>query len=301
MTEVLYRALARELNGSREPVGAHDSLEGASAHRQDHRDRPEPHRAHAAVQPGDLCRPVHADPRAVRRRPGVARPRLHAGPLQLQRQGRPLRALQGRRDPQDRDAVPARRLRAVRGLQGQALQPRGAGDPLQGQVDRGRPGDDDRGGARLLRRGPERPRQAPDAQRRRPGLRPPRAAGDDAVRWRGAAGQALDRALATGDRAHVLRPRRADDRAPLRRRREAPRGPPPAGRRRQHRPRHRAQPRRHQDRGLDRGPRARGRRPRRAGHRRGDARDRRGGARVGDRRVPRPGPARRAARARCRT
>jgi excinuclease ABC subunit A len=31
VTEVLYRALARELNGSREPVGAHDSLEGADA------------------------------------------------------------------------------------------------------------------------------------------------------------------------------------------------------------------------------------------------------------------------------
>src|SRR6185369_9799037 len=29
VTEVLYRALARELNGSREPVGAHDKLEGA--------------------------------------------------------------------------------------------------------------------------------------------------------------------------------------------------------------------------------------------------------------------------------
>jgi excinuclease ABC subunit A len=30
VTDVLYRALARELNGSREPVGAHDRLEGAS-------------------------------------------------------------------------------------------------------------------------------------------------------------------------------------------------------------------------------------------------------------------------------
>jgi excinuclease ABC subunit A len=29
VTDVLYRALARELNGSREPVGAHDALEGA--------------------------------------------------------------------------------------------------------------------------------------------------------------------------------------------------------------------------------------------------------------------------------
>ncbi len=47
VTEVLYRALARELNGSREPVGAHDALEGASTPRQDHRDRPEPHRPDA--------------------------------------------------------------------------------------------------------------------------------------------------------------------------------------------------------------------------------------------------------------
>ena len=84
---------------------------GRRARRQDHRDRPEPDRADAAVQPGDLRRAVHADPGAVRRRPGVARPRLHAGALQLQRQGRPLRALQGRRHPQDRDAVPAGRLR----------------------------------------------------------------------------------------------------------------------------------------------------------------------------------------------
>ena len=51
--------------------------------------------------------------------PGVPESRLRGytpGPLQLQRQGRPLRALQGRRHPQDRDAVPARRLRPVRGL-----------------------------------------------------------------------------------------------------------------------------------------------------------------------------------------
>ena len=56
VTEVLYRALARELNGSREPVGAHDALEGAEHDRQDHRDRPEPDRADAALQPGDLRR-----------------------------------------------------------------------------------------------------------------------------------------------------------------------------------------------------------------------------------------------------
>ena len=42
--------------------------------------------------------------------------RLQAGPLQLQRQGRPLRGLPGRRADQDRDALPARRLRALRGV-----------------------------------------------------------------------------------------------------------------------------------------------------------------------------------------
>jgi len=53
-----------------------------------------------------------------RGRAGVAYARLRAGPLLVQRQGRPVRELQGRRDHQDRDAVPAGRLRPVRGLQG---------------------------------------------------------------------------------------------------------------------------------------------------------------------------------------
>ena len=48
-------------------------------------------------------------------------------------------------------------------------------------------------------------------------------------------------------------------------------GPPPARRERQHGPGDRAQPRRDQDRRLDRGPRARGRPSRRPGHRRGHA------------------------------
>ena len=116
---------------------------GRRAHRQDHRDRPEPDRPDAALEPGDVRRAVHA--RSASCSPACPEARVRGytpGPLQLQRQGRPLRELQGRRDPQDRDAVPARRLRAVRGLQGQALQPRGARDPLQGPVDRRRPRDD---------------------------------------------------------------------------------------------------------------------------------------------------------------
>ena len=70
------------------------------------------------------------------------------GPLLVQRQGRPLRGLPGRRPDQDRDALPARRLRHLRRLPGQALQPRDAGDPVQGQVDRRRARHDGRGGGR---------------------------------------------------------------------------------------------------------------------------------------------------------
>ena len=179
----------------------------ARGDRQDHRDRPEPDRAHAALEPGDLRRPVRTDPGAVRRRPGVPRPGLPAGPLQLQRQGRPLRELQGRRDPEDRDAVPARRLRPVRGLPRQALQPRSARDPVQGPLDLRRPGDDHRGGPRVLQPGARDPDQAPDPVRRRPRLRPPRPAGHDPVGRRGAAGQAGDRAVAAGDRPDPVRPR----------------------------------------------------------------------------------------------
>ena len=76
-----------------------------------------------------------------------ARARLQAGSLLVQRQGRPLRGVQGRRHDQDRDALPARRVRAVRGLQGPALQPRDARGALQGQDHRRRARHDGRGGA----------------------------------------------------------------------------------------------------------------------------------------------------------
>ena len=133
--------------------GAHDRSTALEHVDKVDRDRPDPDRAHAALEPGDVHRAVHADPRAVRRR---ARRRACAatrpGRFSLQRQGRPLRELQGRRHHQDRDAVPAGRLRALRGLQGQALQPRGARDPLPRPDDRRRARDDGRGGARVLLR-----------------------------------------------------------------------------------------------------------------------------------------------------
>ena len=125
--ETLYKALARRLNGARDPSRRARPDRRARASRQGHRHRPVADRPHAALQPGDLYRRLHADPRLVRRPARGAGARLQARPLLLQRQGRPLRGLPGRRRDQDRDALPARRLRAVRRLQGQALQPRDAG------------------------------------------------------------------------------------------------------------------------------------------------------------------------------
>ena len=129
---------------------------GPRAPRQDHRHRPVADRPHAALQPGDLYRRVHADPRMVRRPARGQGARLRARPLLVQRQGRPLRGLPGRRRHQDRDALPARRLRHLRRLQGQALQPRDARSAVQGQVDRRRARHDGRGGARVLQGGAAR-------------------------------------------------------------------------------------------------------------------------------------------------
>ena len=127
LIDTLYEAVARRLNGAREHPAAARAHRGARIPRQGHRHRPVADRPHPALEPGDLYRRLHPDPRVVRRPARGQGPRLPARPLLLQRQGRPLRGLPGRRRHQDRDALPARRLRHLRRLQGQALQPRDAG------------------------------------------------------------------------------------------------------------------------------------------------------------------------------
>ncbi len=134
----------------------------------------------------------------------------------------------------------------VRGLPRRPLQPRDARGALQGQDDRRRPRHADRGGRRLLLRGPRHRAAHAHAQRRRPGLRAARPAGAHPVRWRGAARQARHRAAEAVHRAHRLRARRADHRAALRGHPQAARRAPGPGRQGQHGPGHRAQPRRHQ-------------------------------------------------------
>ena len=125
--DTLYKAVARKLNGALRAPGPVRPHRGPGASRQGHRHRPVADRPHAALEPGDLYRRLHADPRMVRRPARGQGARLPAGALLLQRQGRALRGLPGRRRHQDRDALPARRLRHLRRVQGQALRPRDAG------------------------------------------------------------------------------------------------------------------------------------------------------------------------------
>ncbi len=246
INETLHRADRQPPAPRAQPARRPRPDRGPEADRQGDQHRSVADRPHAALESGDLHRRLRPHPPALREDARGTGPRLPARPLLVQRQGRPLRGLQGRRADQDRDALPARRLRPLRAVPGQALQPRDARGPVQGQVDRRRARDAGRGGGRLLRQDPEDPPAAEDAARRRPRLHPPRPAGHDAVGRRGAAGQARDRALEGRDGGDALHPRRADHRAPLRRRRAPPGGARPPGRRRQHRRRHRAQPRRDQ-------------------------------------------------------
>ena len=160
VNDVLYKSVAARLHRARGRAGRPPRDRRPGPARQDHRGRPVADRAHAALEPRHLHRPVRRNQGPLLQDPGGARPRIQAGPLQLQRQGRALRGVPRRRPDQDRDALPARRLRAVRAVPRQALQPRDARDPLQGQVDRRRARHAGGAGAALLPAHPEDP-QAP--------------------------------------------------------------------------------------------------------------------------------------------
>ena len=263
LIDTLYKAIARKLNNASEGAAPHDRIEGL-----EHIDKiididQSPIGRTPAFQPRDLYRRLHADPRMVR---GPARgesARLRAGTVFLQRQGRPLRGLPGRRRHQDRDALSARRLRHLRHLQGQALQPRDAGSPVQGQEHRRRARHDGGRSRRILQGGPTRPRNFQDPAPRRLGLHPCRPAGDDAIRRRSPARQAGEGIVKARDGTHALHPGRADHGAAFPRRREATGSAARAGLAGQHGRRDRAQSRSHQDRRLGDRPRPRRRRRRR--------------------------------------
>ena len=151
VNEILYRSAANRLHRARSRPGAHDGVEGIDQIDKIINIDQSPIGRTPTVEPGDLHGPLRRDPRHLLEDQGGPRARVQAGPLLVQRQGRALRGLPRRRADQDRDALPARRLRPVRAVPRPPLQPRDARGPLQGQVDRRRPRHAGRRGARVLR------------------------------------------------------------------------------------------------------------------------------------------------------
>nr|pir hypothetical 119.5K protein (uvrA region) - Micrococcus luteus [Micrococcus luteus] len=220
---------------------------------------PEPHRAHATLQPRHLHGRVRRDPQALRGDPRGEGPGLPAGPVLLQHQGRALRGVRGRRHAEDRDELPAGRLRAVRGVPRGPVQPGDARGHLQGQEHRRGPRHADRGGRGLLQRVHPHLAVPGHARRRRSGLRPSGPARHHALGRRGPAREAGGRAPEALQRPHHLRAGRADHGVALRRHPQAPaRASVPRGQG-QHGAHHRAQPRRDQERGPRDRPRPGGR------------------------------------------
>ncbi len=149
--DIVHRSLARHFYRARLIPGEHDRIRGL-----EHIDKvididQSPIGRTPRVQSGHVHRPLHAHPRALRRAARREDPRLRAGPLLVQCEGRPLRSVPGRRSGEDRDALSPRRVRALRGLQGQALQPRDARGPVPRRVDRRRARPDRRRRGDVLR------------------------------------------------------------------------------------------------------------------------------------------------------
>ena len=133
--DTLYKAArAAPARRPRTPPATTTRIEGLEHRRQGHRHRPVADRPHAALQPGHLHRRLRA--RSATGSPACPRPRPAATSPAASRfnvKGGRCEACQGDGVHQDRDALPARRLRHLRRLQGQALQPRDAGGHVQGQ------------------------------------------------------------------------------------------------------------------------------------------------------------------------
>ena len=260
VNEVLFKAVANRLHRAKQRPGTHKRISGLDQIDKiiniDQSPIGRTPRSNPATYIGlfDHIRELYSQDA------GGACARVQAGSLLVQREGRPLRGLPRRRPDQDRNALPPGRVRALRAVSRQALQPRDARGPLQEQDDRRRARHDRRGGGGLLRAHPEDQAQAPGAARRGARLHPAGPARHHAVGRRGAAREAGERAVEGGHGPDPLHPRRAHHRTALRGRPAPARDAEPAGGPGQHGRRDRAQPRRDQDLRPPHRPRAGGRR-----------------------------------------
>ena len=169
INDILYRSLAQSIYGSHEEPGAHESITGA-----DQLDKVvRIDQSHAALQPSHLYAGVLAHPRPVCHAARVARTRLQAGAIQLQRGGRALRSLPGRWPAAHRNELHARRLRTVRGVQRAPLQPGDAGRKVPRTLHRRYSRPHDRGCLALTDRRAAGAPEASNAGGCGPGLRAP--------------------------------------------------------------------------------------------------------------------------------
>ena len=149
VNDTLYAAVARTLYRAHDEPAPHDAIEGIEHFDKvinvDQSPIGRTPRSNPATYTG-LFTPIRELMAEV---PTARGARLRPGPLLLQRRRRALRGLPGRRRGEGRDALPARRLRALRRLPRPALQPRDAGGAVQGPQHRADPGHDGRGRARL--------------------------------------------------------------------------------------------------------------------------------------------------------
>ncbi len=140
VNETLARALVRRLNGAGPKPGPHNSLRGVNQIDKivviDQSPIGRSPRSNPATYMGifDEVRKVFAGTREAQAT------RLQIGPLQLQRQRRPLRGMPGARREENRNEVPARPVRHLPGVRRQAVQSADAGGALQGTIDRRRAG-----------------------------------------------------------------------------------------------------------------------------------------------------------------
>ena len=171
MDEVLYRALARDLTGSRLSVGAHDAVEGV-----EHIDKiieidQSPIGRTPRSNPATYVGPVRTHPGAVRRHAGGRVRGYMPGRFSFNVKG-------GRCENCKGDGIIKIEMQFLPDVyvpcevcKGKRYEREALEIHYKGRNDRGRPGDDRRGGAGVLRRGAQRAQQAPDAVRRGSGLR----------------------------------------------------------------------------------------------------------------------------------
>ena len=106
---------------------------GAGVHHRRRVDRPDTNRPDPAVESGHVPQGVRSDPRAFLPHQGCTGERSDREPLFVQRAGRPVRGVSGRRRGACGDAVPCRRLRPLRPVQRQAFQADRAGSTVSGE------------------------------------------------------------------------------------------------------------------------------------------------------------------------